>query len=931
MKKLVIALLGFALLIPIKALAQWAPLDTTTHKWFTVDNTPNLAGSRSNWEVDRDSTDGYYEKEPNSVASGQPGPGWFTNTSSANVGPDHRRTPYTAGSPSGAWAKYIFGIPTQTQNNILDTTDYYILYTYLQQSGNASPNIYITIERFGEGVYADSLRHNELLHGAGLGELQDAGLWNPANSGVDGTWYPLTIVKLYSGAPTIVTLGADTSTPAFLRVDAVRLLRSDLPRDLEFGRRMKGVPNDTTRPQVDHFGLYRVGEVFGEVTLGETVSKKIRLFNLGDSTLTIFNVYGSTGRFYTTDPLPIHIPGGSYYDLTVVFRPYQEEFVIDTLVIESDDPEEPQAKLYVMGTGINYNFIMNASDGTEPHWRAPGGDSVSYSETPSNGWLSSVKSPYPFPIPGGNKHSRVNIQTQVVPTATYTFVIPDTLGGDYILEYSGPAGSPNAATAAQIDVITPFIADTQRVTGFNERQIQFPAPVWAQIGGPGHTFKLNPGGVTKVIFSNPGQASGNFLRTDLLRVRKVPTHPQITVASRSFSFGEVPIDPIEREQKGNYRRTIVIGSNGEKALVISELYFMVGKYFRIVNMPQLPLELPAINGTFNLVVEFTPKDMITYTDTLVIVSNSKFDSVLTITFSGTGVGTIVFADNEDAGAFNYYPSITDYTYPPTDTTFNKWNRIAGSGYNDSRLLAYIYGAPGAFVEWYPLIPLRQGAPAVDSFDVYARTGLAASNSTPVARYVIYQADGAPPETVIVSQLNRERIYLGRFAFRRGGRDNFVFGTKNTVAAIYGFIRLENDTALVNAYYADSLVNRAKRDSFVIRADAIEFREVQKPVYVRDENAGIPDNYYLAQNYPNPFNPTTTIEFGLPRADNVVLKIYDILGREVKTLINEYMQPGRYKVVWDGKDAFGRSVSSGVYFYVLKAGTFIKSRKMLLVK
>jgi hypothetical protein len=429
----------------------------------------------TNWEVDRDSTDGYYEKEPNSVASGQPGPGWFTNTGTANVGPDHRRTPYTAGSPSGAWARYIFNIPTQTQNNILDKDDYYILYYYLQQSGNASPNCYVTVERFGEGVYADSLRHNQMLNGADLPTLQSAGLWNPTQSGADGSWYPLTILRLNAGAPVIVTIGADTLTPAFLRVDAVRVLRSDLPRDLEFGRRMKGNPweratPDTTRPNADHFGLYRVGETFPEVTVGEIAEKKVRLFNLGDSVLTIYNVYGHTGRFYTNDPMPIRINPGSYYDLTVVFRPYQEEFAVDSLAIESDDPEEPVAYLHVVGRGLNYNFIMNASDGTEPHWRAPGGDQVLYQEVPT-GWLNSVASPYPFPIPGGNRYSRVYTGTTEIPYALYQFVIPDTLGGDYILEYSGPAGSPNAATAAQIDVVTPFFADTQRVTGFNERQI----------------------------------------------------------------------------------------------------------------------------------------------------------------------------------------------------------------------------------------------------------------------------------------------------------------------------------------------------------------------------------------------------------------------------------------------------------------------------
>ncbi len=338
--------------------------------------------------------------------------------------------------------------------------------------------------------------------------------------------------------------------------------------------------------------------------------------------------------FTQNDPMPIRIAPGGYYDLTIVFRPYQEEFAVDSLAIESNDPEEPVAYLYVAGQGLNYNFIMNASDGSEPHWRAPGGDQVLYQETPA-GWINSVASPYPFPIPGGNRYSRVYTGTTQIPYAIYQFVIPDTLGGDYILEYSGPAGSSNAATSAQIDVVTPFFADTQRVTGFNERQVTT-ALVWAQIGGPGFTFKLNPGGPTKVIFSNPGQASGNFLRTDLLRVRKVPTHPQITVASREINFGTVSVNPEEREYQNNYKQTITIGSNGERSLWIYDIHLEGSTYFKIINLPKLPLELPAVNGRFDLVIEFTPQIPGFYSATLSIVSNSKFDSLLQIQLYGYG-------------------------------------------------------------------------------------------------------------------------------------------------------------------------------------------------------------------------------------------------------------------------------------------------------
>jgi len=88
----------------------------------------------------------------------------------------------------------------------------------------------------------------------------------------------------------------------------------------------------------------------------------------------------------------------------------------------------------------------------------------------------------------------------------------------------------------------------------------------------------------------------------------------------------------------------------------------------------------------------------------------------------------------------------------------------------------------------------------------------------------------------------------------------------------------------------------------------------------------PDEYNLAQNYPNPFNPTTTITFTLPKQDLVVLKVYNILGQEVATLINEVRNAGRYSKIFDASQ-----LPSGVYIYKLTAGSFTESRKMILLR
>jgi len=95
-------------------------------------------------------------------------------------------------------------------------------------------------------------------------------------------------------------------------------------------------------------------------------------------------------------------------------------------------------------------------------------------------------------------------------------------------------------------------------------------------------------------------------------------------------------------------------------------------------------------------------------------------------------------------------------------------------------------------------------------------------------------------------------------------------------------------------------------------------------------------FSLSQNYPNPFNPATTIKFQLPEKNGTatvrtVLRVYDILGRVVRTIVDEDMSPGFYTKQWDGLNDKGVGISSGVYFYSIMAGDFRQTKKMLLIK
>ncbi|MDP8241092.1 MAG: C25 family cysteine peptidase [Candidatus Hatepunaea meridiana] len=97
------------------------------------------------------------------------------------------------------------------------------------------------------------------------------------------------------------------------------------------------------------------------------------------------------------------------------------------------------------------------------------------------------------------------------------------------------------------------------------------------------------------------------------------------------------------------------------------------------------------------------------------------------------------------------------------------------------------------------------------------------------------------------------------------------------------------------------------------------------------NPAIPKEFYLAQNYPNPFNSSTCIKYGLCEDTNVKIMIYDVSGRLVTTLVNDQQKAGYYSAMWTGNSSSDRSVSSGIYFYRMETDTFVKSRKMIILK
>ena len=117
----------------------------------------------------------------------------------------------------------------------------------------------------------------------------------------------------------------------------------------------------------------------------------------------------------------------------------------------------------------------------------------------------------------------------------------------------------------------------------------------------------------------------------------------------------------------------------------------------------------------------------------------------------------------------------------------------------------------------------------------------------------------------------------------------------------------------------------------VTTDHMGFRVVAREQLDTKQELLLPETFALHQNYPNPFNPVTTLRYDLPENAMINITIYDMLGREVKTLINQTQDSGFKSVIWDATNDYGKPVSAGVYLYQIQAGEFVQTKKMVLLK
>jgi hypothetical protein len=260
---------------------------------------------------------------------------------------------------------------------------------------------------------------------------------------------------------------------------------------------------------------------------------------------------------------------------------------------------------------------------------------------------------------------------------------------------------------------------------------------------------------------------------------------------------------------------------------------------------------------------------------------------------------------------------------------------AGQDINDSIIVdtnTYVVSSPlsdNSTYSWQVISMDQNGgishsSNAIFWVDTYPEPPLAFNALSPVD-----SAEGLAPDVEFVWQKNGDPDPLDNIVY------TLVYATDWSDSSTYNFVRGLVDTAIIltledNQNYSwlvlaidnDSLITGSNNNtpmSFIIGTLGIE------------QNVLLPTAYALHQNYPNPFNPSTTIRYDLPERSYVTLSIYDLLGRKVRTLSNRVEEPGFKSAIWDGTNDQGQQVGAGVYLYQIKAGDYVETKKMVLLR
>jgi len=488
--------------------------------------------------------------------------------------------------------------------------------------------------------------------------------------------------------------------------------------------------------------------------------------------------------------------------------------------------------------------------------------------------------------------------------------------------------------------------------------------------GDYHGIFLDPSNEYDVWMLPEYVAATNIWGTYLGQIRMVPyTGAHIFTQSSVIDFDEVEIGT------GATQETITISNYGEDDLVINSISSTAGPFTLLTNL-SYPVTLSTYDS-LDIEIEFNPTTPAIYSELMAFDDNDpNFDGLtlngtgFTINEAYTGVlysstgaienGKVLTVDlangaGTELGISNF-EELNSLTISPVS------NVMYGISTNTNTTELVRVNAMGgdAFTE-YTLDIGNMSAIAFNSAGVLYASELGGD---------IYTIDLSTGDYSSVTSVNGISSVLAMTIDQMTDEvwvsPNVVIGTKDKVYTLdlatgdvtlvgqTGFGKVTNDMAIDEQGNLYGIVGGPGEEGELIQIDRtdgtgtlvgnIGYQNVVGLAYsingdpnsVKGTGAGIPESYSLSQNYPNPFNPETRIKFSLPVSSKVTVRVYNLLGEVIRTLVNNEYEAGDHNILWNGRDEKGKGVSSGIYFYKIKAnGTngseYSDIKKMILMK
>ncbi len=397
-----------------------------------------------------------------------------------------------------------------------------------------------------------------------------------------------------------------------------------------------------------------------------------------------------------------------------------------------------------------------------------------------------------------------------------------------------------------------------------------PSNEWVYIGTPRLDANAD-NHIDMIAFS--GNETGKIASADVIKISAVVPMKKLFIPQSPIDFGMV-------SQDDSVTYNLILQNGGREDLHVTGIS---SPNYKITIASSLPLTIPGLSSA-TVPVVFHPAAIERFMDTLFVYSDDSLHSIYAVPFMADVQPYFRLVDNSDSLKYK---------------EFGTWATSSAQAYGPSSRYAYLHQSPRAYASFTTSVT-RSGIYYVE--EIVPTTVNAAKN----ALYVL-SIDGKPKDSVYVDQ--------------NAGSGDWV-----KIDSIYLPAGPNIELKVI-----DSGENTSNA---VLRADAVRFSLVKEITGLNDQaKQNLPEKFELMQNYPNPFNPATTISYSLPKDEFVTLKIFDILGREVATLVNQNQKAGNYLISFNADNMRGgqTGLSSGIYLYKLTAGSFVKTLKMVLIK